>query len=209
MQLYPWRYNKGGGAVWLISKANSVLPQLVDPGLDDWPIEIENCADVTLECDDVTTSHRNWPLARRLRHAGPTHGSHIDTQRCASTEYLIQVYRLCLASTSNSWSSCRLYAYGGWRCALHFLPGIFRHWDWLCRLDIELSPVALVRTLRSALSPWVCCHPLFISWIFLIPSLCWFRSGFLASSGVIPQGGSAKQATLLSTNSEMEGIVYW
>ena len=35
------------------------------------------------------------------------------------------VYRLCLASRSNSWSSCRLYAYGGWRCASHFLPGIW------------------------------------------------------------------------------------
>ena len=44
-----WRYNKGGGAVWLISKGNSVIPDSVDPGLDDWPIEIENCADVTLD----------------------------------------------------------------------------------------------------------------------------------------------------------------
>ena len=94
----------------------------------------------------------------------------------------------CLASTSYSWSSCRLYAYGGWRCALHFLPGIFRHWDWLCRLDIELSPVALVRTLSTALSPRVCRHPFSISRIFLIPSLCWFRFSFLASSGSSRKG---------------------
>ena len=72
-----------------------------------------------------------------------------------------------------------------------------------------LTEVGGVPRTFSQVSGRVCCHPFFIGWIFLIPSLCWFRFGFLASSGVIPQGGSAKQATLLSTNSEMEGIVYW
>ena len=49
MWLLAWSYNKGGGAAWLISKANSVILEFVDFGLDDWPIEMKKLAGVTLD----------------------------------------------------------------------------------------------------------------------------------------------------------------
>ena len=81
------------------------------------------------------------------------------------------------------------------------------------------TPVAAVGScLRGgkvclALSSWYLGRVLVLTYFYQlgpsVASLCMgFRlvSGFL---GFIPQGGSVKQATLLSTNSEVEGTVYW